>query len=325
MVVFDTAEDISDIQWSLIDDDVIFISFSFYPEVLVLNLNDTNIRKILSVGKDATSGHKSLLLLPSFDGSPVEIVIVGAYSSGVIRSWYNYKSRNRVTWEIEADPTYSIGKSAPVVSVLPLNRIKGGIVAANSLGIITVWDCEHLSTATFGSSRLPVCLLRLSLFDHLISSLPLTKIDHKLIGLEYDRHLAGDLIASFSTGYVCSFDLSKGGISNLEKLNQQSNLMSTDYVRIVDDFGQTIQLSHSGMNCPAVHLRVLNRYYLLLQDIQSRDLIILSHAFNEKYKPSLAWTRCLNYTFTLPGQIMNCQQGSKYLEISHDLSEYLVC
>jgi hypothetical protein len=325
VAIFDARKDISDIQWSNIDEDVVFISFSYSPEVLVVNLNDTSIQKTLLVGKEVTSGHKSLLLLPSSaNGSTVEQVIVGGSSSGVIRAWSNYKvNKNRAAWEIVSDPTYSAGKSAQVVSIVPLGQIKGGFISSNSAGIITIWDCEHLTTAAFGSSGTPTCLLRLSLVDALTQILPSSRVDNKLLGLETNP--SGELIASFSTGHVCSFDLSKGELSHLTTLNLHSSLVSTDPVRQIDDFGQTIQLAQNSMLFPAAHLRILKQSFLLLQDLQNRDLAIISTSRRRSSdSTSLTWRRCLDYNFTMPGQIINCEHGSKYLETSIDLSEYLL-
>ena len=173
--VVETSRDISDLRWIDDGDNTRFsnqfaVSYTFQAVVHIYDLSMTTsgplkipARVLDSVGKSFCGGFSALL---SFGGG--EMLIAGG-TNGVMRMWSGSvgPSARRVVWECPADVLKGAAQSIPaVVGLALMDRLRFGTVASLlRSGVVCLWDIEHLTVKSFGSSKTPTLLTRIALFD----------------------------------------------------------------------------------------------------------------------------------------------------------------
>ena len=171
VVAVDTRTRVSDLAWSLCNDDEISVCFSFRSDIHVYDLQDlSRPRQVLQVGKNVSGGHNVIRYLKFLGRSRTEggeQHVVAAGKSGHIRKWSIASSPHRVKWEVCADPNAAQAQGSPVVG---LSDIEGKrLIAITQSGVVTVWDLENMTVPSFGVASLPSLLLKVSLTGGLFS------------------------------------------------------------------------------------------------------------------------------------------------------------
>lgn len=165
VVSVDTRRAVSDIAWSLENDDEICVSFAFRPELFIYDLQDLSSPVVtLQIGQTGSSvGHTCVIYMPHAPaangiarsgGVPEQCVLAGG-KSGHIRKWNVRANPNCVHWQVSADHV------SPVVSLVEIEGRR--LVSLTQSGSVSVWDLEHMSVPSFGTKSAPTLLQRLGL------------------------------------------------------------------------------------------------------------------------------------------------------------------
>jgi len=165
IVSVDTRRAVSDIAWSLENEDEICVSFSFRSEIFVYDLQDlSSPLATLRIGATTgTNGHSCVIYVAALTGrssdrSHEQCVLAGG-KSGHIRKWNIRSNPNSAIWQVNAD---AFGNGSPVVSLIEIEQ-QQRLVSLTQSGCVAMWDLEHMVVPTFGSASVPTLLQRLNL------------------------------------------------------------------------------------------------------------------------------------------------------------------
>lgn len=256
VVSVDTRRIVSDLAWSLTNDDEISVCFSSRSDIFVYDLLDlTEPVQTLQVGKNVPGGHTIIMYIKSHcNGAGNEQHIIAGGKSGHIRKWSVTSSPSRVKWEVCAAPSNAIHEQAsPVVGLAQIDGRR--LISINQCGVIAVWDLVNMTVPAFGMANLPTLLAKASLTggDVSVSGMSFTptyvcqvhnpagSADGDICG-ESNILVQGQLLVTMVTGDIRLIDLHDNARTLLAKLTLSSGmhrLGPTIYLQ--DDVSRSLQ------------------------------------------------------------------------------------
>lgn len=273
VVAVDTRRAVSDLAWSLCDDDEISVCFSFRSDIHVYDLQDlSRPRQILQVGKNVSGGHNVIryLKFPGRSGGG-EQHVVAAGKSGHIRKWSITSSPHRVKWEVCADPNAVQAQSSPVVGLAEIEGKR--LISITQSGVVTVWDLENMTIPAFGVSSLPSLILKVSLTggDVCVSGMSFipTHVSEILQNRSQDENgttasgignhssylgntlVQGQLLVTMAVGDLRLYDL----LDNASRIVARRTIETAKPISVVSSSSSLLEMSgcllHSGNSAPA--------------------------------------------------------------------------
>ena len=352
-MVIDAKRDVSDVQWSHSNPDLLFIAFSYYPQIIAVDLNaPLTVVATFEVGRLSNGGYSSLLLIRGATSGPrkAERIVAGS-SGGTVRMWLGVEASRKVMWEVSTDPLSSRQSGAAVVSLLQPEcgreaggLIDGSFISLDSNGVLVVWDYVNVKKGAFCLDESPTVLCRINIFDLCCTVLTTEakyKVSEKIKVVAmgpYRWARPFSYMVTFSSGDVVMVNIFDHICDPLITSTPATNVQP-----ILSDFDPSnVSLpSFQGISCPAVVLQgqisplvlfveISNHWlsidYPLIEQGRLRRSLMISGSANGKIKSPkrVATSRCLNFHSTLWVHIVKCQSQSKEMILSQDCGDYLV-
>lgn len=353
MVVVDTKKDIADIQWSHRNRDVIFVAFSFSPQIQAIDLNSPSKPiAVLNTGKESSGGHKSLFLIPRIvSGSSIDERILSGTQSGYLRMWKSIDNYQRMEWEALADPLTASKHGFPVVSIVPVisessidTYVDGTFISLDAGGVLVMWNYKSMKKSAFGLDMSPTCIKRWNLFDlcvGLISSQENLSEKIKLIGAEVFDQKPYEYLVTFSSGDVAVINILNTKCKQLVR-----NIPAQSATQVISDFNVVSRSLYQGVLCPATMMQGSTTPIVLFSEI-SRNFLSLEYPFHRPpdvsyhrdlftyldtpkqsnkqcLDPKLLTRRSLHFCTTLQGYVVSCLSQSREMILSEDFSNLFV-